>query len=123
MLHHIGEEPARRCQHHPAVFETYLANLIATDAAGEGINLQRAHLMVMTHQPVHISGTAFRGLGRTNVSRPHTLPTMNATEMVSAGDNPIGRYAVHFHLVSDASRSAPPHVFTNNVIVDTPVGP
>jgi hypothetical protein len=81
---------------------------------------QRAHVMVMTHQPVHIFGAAFRGLGRTNVSRPHTLPTVNAAGEVSAGDNPIGRYAVHFHLVSGASRSVAPHVFTDNVIVDSP---
>src|SRR5262249_37164168 len=32
----------------------------------------------------------------------------------------IGRYAVHFHLVSGASRRIPPHIFTDNVIVDSP---
>jgi G8 domain len=81
---------------------------------------QRAHVMVMAHEPVHISGTAFRGLGRTTAVRPHTLPTVNDDGEVSAGANPVGRYAVHFHLVSGASRRLPPHIFTGNVIVDSP---
>jgi hypothetical protein len=81
---------------------------------------QRAHVMVMTHDSVHISGAAFSGLGRTSASRPHTLPTIDAAGRVSAGENPIGRYAVHFHLVSGASRRTTPHVFTGNVIVDSP---
>jgi G8 domain-containing protein len=81
---------------------------------------QRAHVMVMTHEAVHISGVAFRGLGRTTTSRPHTLPTVNENGDVSAGDNPIGRYAVHFHLASGASRRMAPHVFTGNVIAGSP---
>ena len=81
---------------------------------------QRAHVMVMTHEASHISGAAFRGLGRTTTFRPHTLPTVNDAGEVSAGENPIGRYAVHFHLVSGASRKIPPHMFTGNVITDSP---
>jgi G8 domain len=85
-----------------------------------GALYHRAHVMVMTHDPVHISGAAFRGLGRTTAGRPHTLPTVNDDGRVSAGENPIGRYAVHFHLVSGASRRMSPHVFTDNLIVDSP---
>jgi hypothetical protein len=76
--------------------------------------------MVMTHEPVNVSGAAFRGLGRTTASRPHTLPTVGADGELSAGDNPIGRYAMHFHLVSGASRRTAPHLFTGNVLVDSP---
>lgn len=85
-----------------------------------GALYQRAHVMVMTHEPVHMSGTAFVGLGRTNGLEPHTLPTTNAAGEVSEGANPIGRYAVHFHLVSGASRKMRPHIFTGNVIEDSP---
>jgi len=81
---------------------------------------QRAHVMIMTHEPVHISGAMFRGLGRTTAARPHTLTTVNDRGEVTVGENPIGRYAVHFHLVSGASRNMPPHVFTDNVIADSP---
>jgi hypothetical protein len=81
---------------------------------------QRAHVMVMTHEAVHISGAAFRGLGRTAAARPHTLLTATDDGEVSAGENPMGRYAVHFHLVSGASRRVPPHIFTGNAIVDSP---
>jgi hypothetical protein len=81
---------------------------------------QRAHVMIMTHEPVHISGAMFRGLGRTTAARPHTLTTVNDRGDVTVGENPIGRYAVHFHLVSGASRKMSPHVFTDNVIVDSP---
>ncbi len=38
---------------------------------------QRAHVMVMSHEPVHISGAAFRGLGRTTATRPHTLTVVD----------------------------------------------
>ena len=97
-----------------------LTRNVVLASAETGALHQRAHVMVMTHEPVHMSGAAFRGLGRTTTVRPHTLPTVNDHGAVSAGENPIGRYAVHFHLVSGASRKSPPHRFTGNVIVDSP---
>jgi hypothetical protein len=81
---------------------------------------ERAHVIVMTREPVHISGAAFYGLGRTTADQPHTLPTVNDRGDVSVGQNPIGRYAVHFHIVAGASRRTPPHIFRDNVIVDSP---
>ena len=81
---------------------------------------QRGHVMVMTHEPAYMSGTAFVGLGRTNGLEAHTLRTTNAAGEVSAGVNPIGRYAVHFHLVSGASLKTGPHIFKGNVIEDSP---
>ena len=81
---------------------------------------QRGHVMVMTHEAAHISGTVFRSVGRTVAARPHTLPTVDEAGTVSAGANPIGRYAIHFHLGSGASRRNPPHTFIGNVIVDSP---
>jgi hypothetical protein len=81
---------------------------------------KRAHVMIMTREPVHISGAAFHGLGRTTAEQPHTLPTVNDRGEVSVGRNPIGRYAVHFHIVGGASRRNAPHVFRDNVIVDSP---
>jgi hypothetical protein len=93
-------------------------NVILASANTRALN-QRAHVMVMTHEPVHISGASFAGLGRTTATRPHTLPTLNNGQ-VSPGENPIGRYAVHFHMVSGASRRHSPHVFSGNVIVDSP---
>jgi hypothetical protein len=89
-------------------------------SAETGDLYQRAHVMVMTHEPVHISGAAFRGLGRTTAALPHTLAIVDEHGEVSAGENPIGRYAVHFHLVSGASRTMSPHVFSGNVIVESP---
>src|SRR5262249_47522042 len=81
---------------------------------------QRGHVMVMAHEVAHVSGTVFRGLGRTDVTRPHTLPTVDADGHLSAGANPIGRYAVHFHVGREPSLREAPDVFTDNVIIDSP---
>jgi hypothetical protein len=80
----------------------------------------RAHLMFMAHEGVHLSGVRFQGLGRTETTRIHTLPEKRADGTIDPGDNPIGRYAVHFHLRSGASIEKPPLVFAGNVIVDSP---
>jgi hypothetical protein len=81
---------------------------------------RRAHVMFMAHDGIHVSGVAFRGLGRTSARRIHTLPEVDEQGRVHTGDNLIGRYAVHYHLRSGASRQLPPQQFTGNVIVDSP---
>ncbi|HKA05699.1 MAG TPA: G8 domain-containing protein, partial [Gemmataceae bacterium] len=80
----------------------------------------RAHVMLMSHAGMNLSGVAFRGLGRTETSRIHTLPEKKPDGTVDVGDNLIGRYAVHFHLRSGASLKNEPHRFAGNVIVDSP---
>src|SRR5262249_6323608 len=80
----------------------------------------RAHVMLMSHAGMNLSGVAFRGLGRTETSRIHTLPEKKPAGTVDVGDNLIGRYAVHFHLRSGASLKNEPHRFAGNVIVDSP---
>jgi hypothetical protein len=80
----------------------------------------RAHLMFLSHEGVHLSGTSFRGLGRTVTTRIHSLPEKDAQGTVRTGDNLIGRYAVHFHLRGGASLERPPQTFDGNVIVDSP---
>jgi len=80
----------------------------------------RAHLMFMTHEGIHLSGALFRGLGRTLTTRIHTLPEKDQKGKVDTGDNMIGRYAVHYHLRGGASLERDPQRFTGNVIVDSP---
>jgi hypothetical protein len=43
VLHHIGEEPSRRRQHHPTIFEAHLWYLLAADLAciRRGIDARR----------------------------------------------------------------------------------
>lgn len=81
---------------------------------------QRGHTMFMTHEGVHLSGAAFRGLGRTTVERIHTLTDKDTAGKVRLGDNPIGRYPVHFHLRQGACAQREPLVFSGNAIVDGP---
>lgn len=80
----------------------------------------RAHVMIMTHEGVAISGAALHGLGRTETGRIHTLPERDDDGRVTTGDNLIGRYAVHYHLRSGATYKNPPQEFKGNVIVDSP---
>jgi hypothetical protein len=97
-----------------------LTRNVVLESADPAVIAHRAHLMFMAHEGVHITGAAFRGLGRTETTRAHTLPEKRADGTVDPGDNPIGRYAVHFHLRSGASVAKPPLVFAGNVIVDSP---
>jgi hypothetical protein len=80
----------------------------------------RAHLMFMSHEGIHLSGALFRGLGRTLATRIHSLPEKDGHGHVTTGDNLIGRYAVHYHLRCGASLARGPQYFTGNVIIDSP---
>ena len=80
----------------------------------------RAHLMFMTHEGVHLSGALFLELGRTQAARAHTLANNDAAGHVTLGDNPIGRYPVHFHLRQGACAQREPLVFRGNAIVGGP---
>lgn len=84
---------------------------------------RRGHFMVMhTHEPVEIDGAAFVDLGRTDARRAHTIPDLDAEGHVVPGSdaNTQGRYALHFHLRSGASRERPPHVVRRCAIVGSP---
>src|SRR5262249_37065034 len=94
-------------------------NVVFTSADPSTI-ANRGHVMIMSHEGVEIAGAVFRGLGRTQTDRIHTLPERDEDGRVSTGDNLIGRYAVHYHLRSGATYSKPPQMFTGNVIADSP---
>jgi len=97
-----------------------LSRNVVLESEDPGTIAHRAHLMFMTHTGVHLSGSLFRGLGRTETTRIHTLPEKRDDGSIDPGDNPIGRYAVHYHLRSGASLKNAPLQFTGNVIVDSP---
>ncbi len=80
----------------------------------------RGHIMIMSHVGNEIHGARFVGLGRTSAKLAHTLPDVRDDGTVDNGNNPIGRYAVHFHLRQAASVKLPPQHFAGNVIVDSP---
>jgi hypothetical protein len=79
----------------------------------------RAHVMIMNHEGIEIVGAGFRGLGRTQTTRIHTLPERDDDGRINIGDNPIGRYAVHYHLRDGATFMKPAQLFSGNVIVDS----
>ncbi|MGH8863800.1 MAG: G8 domain-containing protein, partial [Burkholderiales bacterium] len=84
---------------------------------------RRGHMMVMHAQTgTHIEGAALYGLGRTDAKTAHTMPILDADgKLVEGSDgNTIGRYALHFHMRSGASRATPPHIVKGSVIVDSP---
>jgi hypothetical protein len=97
-----------------------LTRNVVFESADPTVISNRAHLMFMAHEGVHLSAARFQGLGRTETTRIHTLPEKRADGTIDPGDNPIGRYAVHFHLRSRADIQKPPLVFAGNVIVDSP---
>ena len=80
----------------------------------------RGHLILMSHVGNELHGARFEGLGRTSTKKAHTLPEVRDGGKIDNGDNPIGRYAVHFHLRQSATRDLPPQHFVGNVIVDSP---
>lgn len=80
----------------------------------------RGHIIFMSHVGNEIHHARFAGLGRTSTKVAHTLPEIRDDGTIDNGDNPIGRYAVHFHLRQAASLKLPPQHFVGNVIVDSP---
>src|SRR5262245_51270089 len=97
-----------------------LTRNIVLESEEPGTIANRAHVMFMTHTGIQLSGVLFRGLGRTETTRAHTLPEKLDDGTIDVGNNPIGRYAVHYHLRSGASLKNQPHRFAGNVIVDSP---
>jgi hypothetical protein len=83
----------------------------------------RGHLMVMHVQTGSVfDGVAFLHLGRTDTRRAHTFPEVDPGGQTTPGTdgNTIGRYAVHFHMRSEANAGLPPHVVRNSVVIDSP---
>lgn len=97
-----------------------LTRNVVLASADPSATANRAHVMIMTHEGVEIQGAAFRGLGRTQTGRIHTLTERDDDGRVSTGDNLIGRYAVHYHLRSGATYRNSPQIFSGNAIVDSP---
>jgi hypothetical protein len=116
----LGSDHAAPADVQAAVPVGNLTRNVVFESADPTAISNRAHLMFMAHEGVHLSGARFQGLGRTETTRIHTLPEKRADGTIDPGDNPIGRYAVHFHLRSGADIQKPPLVFTGNVIVDSP---
>ena len=83
----------------------------------------RAHVMIMHAQTgTIIDGAAFLHLGRTDTRFAHTFPELGPDGLTKAGTdaNTIGRYAVHFHVVSGARTDVPPNSVRNSVVIDSP---
>ncbi|MCA1397019.1 G8 domain-containing protein [Bradyrhizobium sp. BRP56] len=83
----------------------------------------RGHIMFLHQQTgVNIDGAEFRDLGRTDTKRAQTAPDLDETGKLVPGsdDNTIGRYALHFHVVSGARIDIPPHVVRNSVARGSP---
>ena len=83
----------------------------------------RGHIMIMHRQTgTHIEGAEFRRLGRTDAGRVHTRPQqhMDGSVIEGSDDNPIGRYALHFHGRTGARLDVPAQVVRNCVITDSP---
>ncbi|QDT70045.1 Bifunctional hemolysin/adenylate cyclase precursor [Planctomycetes bacterium MalM25] len=84
-----------------AGLEVHVSNLdrnVVLESAAT-VNSRRGHVMFMHNRDIHISYTAFNGLGRTDKSFTLTDPEVdeNWNLIGSADDNPRARYAVHFH--------------------------
>ncbi|TWB90621.1 G8 domain-containing protein [Bradyrhizobium macuxiense] len=83
----------------------------------------RGHIMFLHRQTgVDIDGAEFRDLGRTDAKRAQTVPDLDDTGNLIPGsdDNTVGRYALHFHVVSGARIDIPPHVVRNSVVRGSP---
>ncbi|MCP1975265.1 G8 domain-containing protein [Bradyrhizobium elkanii] len=83
----------------------------------------RGHIMFLHQQTgVNIDGAEFRDLGRTDAKQAQTSPDLDEAGNLVLGsdDNTIGRYALHFHVVSGARIDIPPHVVRNSVVRGSP---
>lgn len=75
---------------HPPVIENLTRSVTFRTAAGSP---DRGHVMFMHNPAVTVAYAAFENLGRTDKTRDVTTP-----DGLGGGlDNPIGRYALHFH--------------------------
>jgi Ca2+-binding RTX toxin-like protein len=98
-----------------AGLEVHVANLTRNVVieSESSVNSQRGHVMFMHNRDVHVSYAAFNGLGRTDKSFTLTDPRVdsNWNLVTGTGDNPRGRYAVHFHRNGSTSDTPPSTVF------------
>ncbi len=82
---------------------------------------RRGHIMFMHTQDVVLDAVLFRELGRTNVEGALTSPRLKDGKLVAGTDaNPIGRYAVHFHIRWGATYKQTPFIVRNSAIVGSP---
>lgn len=79
------------------------------------------HIMFMHSPDVHIANVAFHRLGRTDKRKPINDPVLDAEKRVTegTGDNPRGRYAVHFHRTGSVATSQPATV-KRSVVLNSP---
>lgn len=63
---------------------------------------KRGHVMFMHNPDQHVAYAEFNGLGRTDKMRVQTIPDGRGGGL----DNPLGRYALHFHRTGTESQAA-----------------
>lgn len=73
---------------------------------------EHAHIMVMYNANQNIYYAAFNGLGRTDKQHFATDPVVNTATntLISGGENPRGRYAVHIHKAGTNNPSVAAHI-------------
>ncbi|MEW4569700.1 NPCBM/NEW2 domain-containing protein [Tautonia sp. JC769] len=88
-------------------------NVIFTSESGEIDS--RGHIMFMGRSPVSVGYASFDTLGRTDKRIDVTDPTLDSSGSLvpGTGDNPRGRYAVHFHHYAHDPMAEPGRLFGN----------
>lgn len=89
---HLALEPGLE------IHVTNLTRNVVIESAAT-VDSRRGHVMFMHNRDVHVNYAAFNGLGRTDKSVVLTDPKVDQDwNLVSdTGNNPRGRYSVHFH--------------------------
>ena len=92
----------------------------ATQDAGTVPIAQRGHVMFMHNPNVAVRNAEFYQLGRTDKTQLVTDPQVVDGALVSGGENPRGRYAVHFHRTGASDINSPPAQISGSSVFGSP---
>ena len=81
---------------------------------------QRGHVMFMHNPDVEVHNAGFYNLGRSDKSKLVDDPGKNVDGSKGSGNNPRGRYALHFHRTGAEDINSTPSRATGNAVVESP---
>ncbi len=96
-------------------------NVTFETQASEGLPIgQRGHVMFMHNPDVRVNNAGFYNLGRSDKSKIVDDPGKNIDGSSGRGDNPRGRYALHFHRAGADDIKGQAAEASGNAIVGSP---
>lgn len=115
----------KRPENYQNELKLYVANTtrnvsFSTENGATAPTKQRGHVMFMHNPQVRVNNAGFYDLGRTDKNRLIDDPVQNVDGTVGRGNNPRGRYALHFHRTGADDLNGMAAIASGNAVVGSP---